>query len=230
MLIRAYSDLHGYLPLVDPCDVLLIGGDVSPLEHESDLELMTKWIEGEFSDWLADCPAGRILLVPGNHDFILEARTDWPDLPAELVIDEQIDLGGVTVWGSPWVPKLKEWAYYGDDEKLESAAAAIPKGTDIWLQHGPPYGILDRLWRGEQHVGNGHTLNAMVSNPPKFFLCGHIHEGAGVAEHHGVTIANNSFVDEFYEPQFRHYALRSDGGELRHSPEDETNPSELWTK
>lgn len=228
MLIRAYSDLHGMLPQMDPCDVLLIGGDVCPLEGERDLDLMTTWIEGEFSKWLEACPAERILIVPGNHDFILETRTDWPDLPAELVIDELIDLGGVSLWGSPWVPKLKEWAYYGDDAKLEAAADAIPDGVDIWLQHGPPFGFLDRLWSGE-HVGNRHTHNEMTRKPPKFFLCGHIHEGAGAVEHNGVTIANNSFVDEFYEPQFRHFALRFEDGQLRHSPEDETNPSELWT-
>lgn len=229
MLIRAYSDLHGMLPRVDPCDVLLLGGDVSPLEGERDLALMTKWIEGEFSQWLTDCPADRILLVPGNHDFILEARTDWPDLPAELLIDESADLGGVSLYASPWVPMLEQWAYYGDDAKLKAAADAIPEGTDIWLQHGPPYGFLDRLWRGEKHVGNSHTLHAMVEKPPQFFLCGHIHEAAGIAEHHGVTVANNSFVDEFYEPQFRHLAMRAEGGKLRRSPEDETNAPELWT-
>jgi Icc-related predicted phosphoesterase len=229
MLIRAYSDLHGMLPRVDPCDVLLLGGDVSPLEGERDVERMSAWIEGEFSDWLAACPADRILLVPGNHDFVFEARADWPDLPAELLIDQLVDLDGVSLYASPWVPKLMEWAFYGDDEKLKASAAAIPEDTDIWLEHGPPYGFLDRLWRDGRHVGNSHTLNAMVAKPPQFFLCGHIHEAAGITEHHGVTIANNSFVDEFYEPHFRHLALRSEGRKLRHSPEDETNTRELWT-
>jgi Icc-related predicted phosphoesterase len=230
MLIRAYSDLHGMLPIVDACDVLLLGGDVVPLEGERDMDLMTAWVEGEFSDWLRACPAERILLIPGNHDFIFEAKTDWPDLPAELLVDQLADLGGVTVYGSPWVPKLKDWAYYADDAKLEATADAIPEGTDIWLEHGPPYGYLDRLWGGEGHVGNSYTLNAMAHKPPKFFLCGHIHEGAGIADHHGVTIANNSFVNEFYEPQFRHLALRFEDGELTHSPDDETNTPSLWTK
>lgn len=229
MLIRAYSDLHGMLPKVDPCDVLLLGGDVSPLEGERDIERMTGWVEGEFSQWLSECPADRILLVPGNHDFVLEARTDWPDLPAELLIDQLVDLDGLSLYASPWVPTLKEWAYYGDDAKLKASAAAIPEGTDIWLEHGPPYGYLDRLWRDSRHVGNPFTLKAMVEKPPQFFLCGHIHEGAGIVEHHGVTIANNSFVDELYEPQFRHLALRAESGKLRRSPEDETNASELWT-
>ncbi|MBJ7354722.1 MAG: metallophosphoesterase [Thermoleophilaceae bacterium] len=229
MLIRAYSDLHGMLPRVDPCDVLLLGGDVSPLEGERDIELMSAWVEGEFTDWLTACPADRILLVPGNHDFVLEARRDWPELPAELLIDQSVDLDGLSLYASPWVPTLKEWAFYGDDEMLRSSAAAIPEGTDIWLEHGPPYGYLDRLWRDGRHVGNPHTRDAMVTNPPQFFLCGHIHEGAGITEHHGVTIANNSFVDEFYEPQFRHLALRAQGRKLRRSPEDETNASQLWT-
>src|SRR4051812_2925127 len=113
MLIRAYSDLHGNLPIVDPCDLLLLGGDVSPLDGERDVERMTSWIEGEFSAWLEATPADRILLVPGNHDFIFEARSDWPEMPAELLIDQAVDVDGISVYASPWVPALKEWAFYG---------------------------------------------------------------------------------------------------------------------
>jgi hypothetical protein len=229
MLIRAYSDLHGLLPRVDPCDVLLLGGDVVPLEGERDLDRMTAWLAGDFTAWLSDCPADRVLLVPGNHDFIFESRSDWPELPTELLIDASADLDGTSLYASPWVPALKQWAFHGDDERLANAAAAIPEGTDIWLQHGPPFGILDRLWRDGRHVGNSHTLTAMLEKPPQFFLCGHIHEAAGLVEHRGVTVANNSFVDEFYEPQFRHLAIRAERGKLRRSAEDETNTPVLWT-
>jgi Icc-related predicted phosphoesterase len=229
MLIRCYSDLHGMLPTVAPCDALLIGGDVCPLEGERDLDRMSGWVAGEFSTWLQGVPAKRILLTPGNHDFIFEAQREWPDLPAELLIDESTELGGLSVHASPWVPKLEQWAFYGDDAKLKMAAEAIPKGTDIWLQHGPPFGIHDQLWRGGESVGNKHILSAMFENPPQVFLCGHIHEAAGASSHHGVLVANNSFVDEFYEPQFRHLALRVTGGRLQRSPADEVNSRELWT-
>ncbi|MGK2878858.1 MAG: metallophosphoesterase family protein [Solirubrobacterales bacterium] len=229
MLIRCYSDLHGLLPQVEPCDVLLIAGDVCPLDGERDFALMRDWIEGEFTEWLGAVPANRIVMTPGNHDFAIEQQREWPDLPAELLIDESTTIGELTLYASPWVPTLKEWAFYGDDEKLEAVASAIPDGTDIWLEHGPPYGFLDRLWRDGRHVGNSHTLKAMAQDAPQVFVCGHIHEAFGVAEHNGALIANVSFVDEFYEPRFRHLALRADGRALRRDPEAEVDASTLWT-
>jgi Icc-related predicted phosphoesterase len=229
VLIRCYSDLHGFLPLVDPCDVLLLAGDVSPLEIERDFERMSAWIEGDFSDWLRAVPAERILMTPGNHDFAFEAQREWPGFPAELLIDQSATIGEVTLYASPWVPTLKDWAFYGDDAKLEASAAAIPQGTDIWLEHGPPYGMMDRLWREQIKVGNHHTRRLLDTNPPQVLVCGHIHEGFGFIDHNDSLVANISFVDEFYEPQFRHMALRVEGKTITRSPADETNRSELWT-
>ncbi|MBJ7458065.1 MAG: metallophosphoesterase [Thermoleophilaceae bacterium] len=229
MLIRCYSDLHGLLPRVEPCDVLLVAGDVCPLDGERDFARMKDWIEGEFSDWLRAVPADRIVMTPGNHDFAIERQREWPDLPAELLIDQSTSIGELTLHASPWVPTLKHWAFYGDDDKLEAVAAAIPDGADIWLQHGPPYGYLDRLWRDSRHVGNSHTLKALASRGPQVFVCGHIHEAYGLAQHDGTLIANVSFVDEFYEPQHRHLALRADGETLRHDPGAQVNASTLWT-
>lgn len=209
--------------------MLLLAGDVSPLEHEKEFENMKAWVEGDFSAWLAQIPAGRILMTPGNHDFVFETQREWPDLPAEMLIDQSAELGDVKLYAAPWVPTLKEWAFYGDDAKLEASAAAIPDDTDIWLEHGPPYGIMDRLWREQINVGNSHTLSAMKVKSPQVFVCGHIHEGFGFVQHGETLIANISFVDEFYEPKFRHLALRTDGRKVTRSVEDETNPSELWT-
>lgn len=230
MLIRAYADLHGMLPVVDPCDVLLIAGDVCPIIGEHGVDEQARWVEAEFSDWLGQIDARQIVLTPGNHDFVFEQRTDFPDLPASLLIDESIDLidEGPSLYASPWVPTLRDWAFYGDDDKLDAVAAAIPDGTDIWLQHGPPFGILDTLWRNGNHVGNQHTLRALEEKPPQVFICGHIHEAAGCVEHAGALVANVSFVDEFYDPQFRHLALEWTGGKLIRREDRETSSERLW--
>lgn len=230
MLIRAYSDLHGMLPLIDPCDVLLIAGDVCPIIGDHGVDEQARWVENEFSNWLAQVPAEKIALTPGNHDFVFEKRTDWPDLPAELLIDQSTELSpdGPSVFASPWVPALPNWAFHADDAKLQSAVDAIPERTHLWLQHGPPFGILDALWRNGQHVGNKQLLRALDDKPPQVMVCGHIHEAAGFATHGETLIANVSFVDEFYEPQYRHVALEWRDGKLTREPELETSPGSLW--
>lgn len=230
MLIRAYSDLHGMLPRIDPCDVLLIAGDVCPIIGEHGVEEQASWVRDTFSEWLVQIPAERIVMTPGNHDFVFEKEPVWPDLPAELLIDEAVELGsdGPTVHCSPWVPALPNWAFHGDDAKLAEAAEAIPADADIWLQHGPPYGLLDALWRNGEHVGNRHTLAALDEKPPQVFICGHIHEAAGFAERAGAMIANVSFVNEFYEPQFRHLALEWTAGKLIRRADREAGPKRLW--
>lgn len=230
MLIRAYSDLHGMLPVVDPCDVLLIAGDVCPIIGDHGVEEQARWVDNEFSSWLAHVSADQIVFTPGNHDFVFEQRTEWPGLPATLLIDQGLALSdnGPTVYASPWVPALPNWAFHADDAALRAAAEAIPEGTDLWLQHGPPYGILDKLWRNSQSVGNKELLRALDEKPPQVMVCGHIHEAAGFETRGDTLIANVSFVDEFYEPQHRHIALEWSGGRLARREELETSTKELW--
>lgn len=58
MKVTAISDLHGNLIDIEPCDLLLICGDISPLDIQRDYIQMTKWIFNEFQEWIMkiDCP------------------------------------------------------------------------------------------------------------------------------------------------------------------------------
>ena len=72
MKVTAISDLHGNLIDIEPCDLLLICGDISPLEIQRDYIQMTKWIFNEFQEWIMKINCPTIILTPGNHDFWFE--------------------------------------------------------------------------------------------------------------------------------------------------------------
>ena len=81
MKICAISDTHGYLPDIKPCDILLICGDISPLNYQRSIPLMNDWIDCEFTEWVKNLPCEKVVFIAGNHDLFLE-RT-----PKEIIRD-----------------------------------------------------------------------------------------------------------------------------------------------
>ena len=79
--VAAISDLHGFLPDVPACDVLLVAGDICPVE-DHDLDFQRRWLEGPFSDWLRGLDAGEIVGIAGNHDFVAQADPEPDAQPA----------------------------------------------------------------------------------------------------------------------------------------------------
>lgn len=77
--MTAISDLHGNLIDIEPCDLLLICGDISPLEIQRDYIQMTKWIFNEFQEWIMKINCPTIILTPGNHDFWFEKMITQPN-------------------------------------------------------------------------------------------------------------------------------------------------------
>jgi hypothetical protein len=72
--VRGASDLHGFLPAVEPCDVLLLAGDLVPLEAQEDTGLSWRWFSEVFAKWVDEVPAGEVVAIAGNHDFMLQKR------------------------------------------------------------------------------------------------------------------------------------------------------------
>src|SRR5712691_11592390 len=69
MRIAAVSDLHGFLVTTPPSELLLVGGDVCPLDDES-VDYQRRWLEGTFTEWLLRRPAQTIVGIAGNHEFV----------------------------------------------------------------------------------------------------------------------------------------------------------------
>lgn len=203
--IIATADTHGSLPPIPPCDILIIAGDVCPIWDHS-LREQFRYLNTEFRSWLNRVPAGIILGIAGNHDFVFEkwsAPVEALNLPWYYLQDEAFTAFGVKFWGSPWVPNLSRWAFHDADEGIDAKLAAIPEDVDVVVSHGPPHGHLDFTCPrfGSQNAGFPGLNDTLERVKPAALVCGHIHEGYGAAEHpSGAVVYNVSHMTETYAP------------------------------
>lgn len=222
--VYAISDLHGFLP--DPgeipcCELLLIAGDVCPDFHEMSFarfggsrkqpildkgeQKQRHWLDTTFREWLEEVNhrVGQVIGIAGNHDFVFEHPFLLPDLPWIYLRDSEVEIVGLHIWGTPWVPNLARWAFYGKDSFLEARAECIPDYIDVLITHGPPYGVCDVVaekFGGPANVGDRALLQRIEEIEPLAVVCGHIHEAFGLAyTAKGVPVYNVSRCDENYD-------------------------------
>jgi hypothetical protein len=211
-VIYAMSDLHGNLPdpaSIPPCDIFLLAGDVTPV-HNHLVPYQKRWLTGPFKEWIDQVDAQFKIMTPGNHDFCFEDPScpgPWIyELGCQLLIDQEVVVGGVRIYGTPWTPLFGGWAFMRDEEFLRTVFAQIPSGLDILLSHGPPRQYCDRNWQG-LHCGSTALQEQVRIVRPQAVVCGHIHEGYGLRDvlHLGSsvpisTVYNVSHVDGDYRP------------------------------
>lgn len=184
------SDLHGHLPDVPPCDILVLAGDILP---EKDQEI---FMENKLKPWLSRTQTGAVVATGGNHDHKL-FRRDYP-LPWRFLIDKSETVMGLKFHGTPWCLPLGRWAWQAPEYLLRYIYSLIPDDTDILISHAPPYSLGDRVQDGEL-AGSKSLLERMQGLPNlKLVVCGHIHEARG---RYG-KVVNASSIDHRYIPYF----------------------------
>lgn len=215
------SDLHGCFPNIPPCDVLLIAGDLCPIEDHS-ADFQAHWLNHDFADWLASVPARQTIFIAGNHDLVLARaphlvdKTRWKGVYLE---DSGFEWEGVHFWGSPWANELPGWAFTAPEDALLRRWQLIDPRTHVLLVHGPPKGYGDRVigrWTGDVlEVGSSTLLDSIGRLDLRLVVFGHIHEGAGEYVYRDVPLINASLMDLSYEPvnQPRVFELRIPGEE-----------------
>jgi Icc-related predicted phosphoesterase len=212
MKFCAISDLHGYLPDIEPCDVLLIAGDICPhfarpVGCRQDVAGQILWLDTAFRTWLDEAvPAKHIVAVAGNHDWAFQKRpNDIPLLRWKYLNQTSVDIEGVRIWGSPDQLPFYDWAFNVEEEELARRYKFIPGGTDIIISHGPPYGYGDFVGTGVpsynagSNVGSASLTKYMVDHNTKYVITGHIHSGYGVYDCVGTKVINASVVNEAYK-------------------------------
>lgn len=208
--ICCVADMHGRLPAIPPCDLLLFLGDnapdfASPWHPSSQIRQLT-WYNTKFADYLHTVQSRTgcaVFAIAGNHDFALFRHAKLLDdaIPWTYLQDDGAEWEGLKLWGSPWVPNCRGWAFVLPDEKMENRMSRIPEGIDILLLHGPPYGYGDRVMHADriEHAGSGATAHAVWRVKPKLVAFGHIHEDPGVWKQDGMTLINASVLNDRYE-------------------------------
>jgi 3',5'-cyclic AMP phosphodiesterase CpdA len=207
--LAAVSDLHGRLPEVPPCDLLLLAGDLCPIADHSE-DAQRTFLEGPFAEWLARVPAAAIVGVAGNHDLILEREPELASgLPWTYLCDGETLAAGLRIWGSPFAVTYGDWAFMDSDDALEDRFAAIPGGLDVLLTHGPPYRVLDHALRGVD-TGSRALRRAILRARPRLAVFGHIHEAHGEARLGATRCLNVSLVDARYVVRHAPTVLETD--------------------
>lgn len=173
------SDLHGRLPEIPECDVLLNCGDICP-----DLDMggwdrglmkmrQTEWLGDTYRAWEQTVPAKMIFAVPGNHDWVMS----FPDCcRSQMFIDSGTTFEGKTFWFTPWVAHCGDWNYQANREQRRYYFDNIPHKLDMLVHHAPAFGVGDLTYSNEP-AGCRELKAVIQKRHPRYSCFGHIHEG-----------------------------------------------------
>ena len=218
--ICATSDLHGYLPEIDKCDLVLICGDIVSLRSQRYPKSCKKWYTGVFQPWIDSLPCDKVLFIPGNHEVGVEGHDDeykklfGPYKKATILIHEPYEYLSddgtfYKIFGTPYCKVFGNWAYMRPNSDLKEKFSEIPEGLDILLTHDVAYGYADQSLQDigygtDTHFGTVELRDAILEKKPKYHFSGHIH----TADHNLIMIGdtkhyNVSYLDERYTPAFK---------------------------
>lgn len=206
MKICAISDTHSKHRLID---ISLIPADTDLLIHAGDITWTGEYnILADFNAWLEKLSwIEHKVVIAGNHDRSLEKQPGLAQgilTNAIYLCDSMVDIEGLRIYGSAWTPQFgRNWAFMAERGKdIARFWRCLAEGQvkpDILLTHGPPHGILDTVYSGEQ-AGCEELAKAVAIVKPKLHVFGHIHEGYGRIEKDGTLFVNAATVDEHYRP------------------------------
>ena len=216
MRICAFSDMHGQLDFkIEPCDIVIICGDIIPLRIQSFTGPSEVWLRDVFIPWCTNLPCEKVLFIAGNHDFLMMRHPDRVRLMLKgqdkiTYLDcETFEYKGKTIFGTPWCKPFGRWAFmesYEEQDKRYARYLDIIGNVDILMSHDAPYGISDVLlqedclWADGSHIGNESLRKLLDAAKPKIHVFGHLHSCEHEKTMHNDTaVYCVSLLNENYE-------------------------------
>jgi Icc-related predicted phosphoesterase len=178
-------ELHRELD-IPPGDILIHAGDFTLFgKRPSQVS--------DFNDWLGELPHAVKIVVPGNHEFLIEADDQASRLlsNAVLLINSGVEADGLKIWGSP-VTNLRG-AFGLKAEARLRIFESIPGDTDVLVTHAPPLGILD-CETSTLHSGCPLLREIVTEIKPRLHVFGHIHRSYGHTKIGPTTFLNVSML------------------------------------
>lgn len=216
--VEAISDTHGETKSVkvNSCDILLHAGDVIVdgwkrewMRHRPGLSV--EWMMDVWLPWIRPMieggHVGQVVLTWGNHDWTMgavgqELKERLKPFKIHVLVDEEVNVGGLRIWGTPWSNTFMNWSWMQPPEKLKTVYDQVPAGVDIIVSHQPPLGAGGRFLDLEigkiVELGSAHLLDTVRRVKPKAVVCGHIHGGYGEYRVDNSRVYNTSVADEAY--------------------------------
>jgi Icc-related predicted phosphoesterase len=193
------SDTHDQLSLINVpyADLLIHCGDATGKGTAEQI--------ARFNEDLVALPHPHKVVIAGNHDRLFDEDPETArkllDPSIHYLQDTAVVIGGLKIFGTPWVHGLGEANFNAFTEpprsiEISERRKAIPEGIDILVTHCPPFGILDS--------GYGCTsLRWRIEEiRPKLVVFGHVHSGHGTFRDpdSGVLYVNAASCTSAYEP------------------------------
>ena len=193
MKIVCLSDTHEHHRDLDvpDGDLLLHAGDITFFSQRASVLPV-------FNRWLGALPHRHKIVIPGNHDSLLEIQSNRSQITnAHLLINSGLEIDGFKIWGSPVTPYGN--VAFGIPTAMGRTAhwSTMPENLDILITHGPPHGVLDGAPGESRHEGDPELRAAVINKRPRIHVFGHVHTAHGTKPTKNTLFVNAALLGEY---------------------------------
>lgn len=218
MRISHISDTHGKFPIIDnTAHYIIHSGDFFPNSEAifadkriEEARFQKEWLKSQLYNLKEKIGNKEFLFISGNHDFVpgdeMEEILKSAAIKAICLNDKVVSFAGLTFYGFPYITAIKgRWNYECLVPEMERHCRELidnisANKVDVIVAHSPLH-ILNLAFDGRD-CGNPILASKLFYQNElavKYYLCGHCHEGHGIAIDNGILFSNAATVQHIIE-------------------------------